>query len=283
MLKVICVVGHGINLIPHFIKHYKNLYVDEIDFVVYESDLHPNLRSDVESVIMDISGVKIIDVIYDRVFDWERVTKAYNQYTAGEPNTWWIVADIDEFHLYPMQPRKITIDCEKNGWEIVRGGFVDRIGKNGKFPQIKDEEDIFNQFPLAGFFRYPLSGACPNKICLKKGNVEITPGQHYAKILDHTTWRWQGWGHPQIAPIEEYSVQVHHFKWDSTCLERIKAVAEIKKDYSFSDEYKIMYDAIIKNDSKIDVENPGFMFERMVRNYGDYKNWKKLIKKIISI
>ena len=128
-----------------------------------------------------------------------------------------------------------------------------------------------------------MSGACPNKICIKKGNVEITSGQHYAKILGHTTWRWQGWNHPQIAPIEDYSVQVHHFKWDSTCLERIKEVANVRKDYSFSDEYKIMYDAIIKNRSEIDVDNPEFMFERRVWKYGHYKNWKKLINKIISI
>lgn len=283
MLKVICVIGHGTNLIPHFIKHYKGLYVDEINFVVYESDLHPDLRNKVEDAIDGEKGVKILDFIYDRVFDWERVTKEYNKFTMEEPETWWIIADIDEFHLYPMQPRKIAMDCVVNGWEIVRGGFIDRVGKDGNFPQIDEEEDIFNQFPLAGFFRYPMSGACPNKICIKKGHVEITPGQHYAKILGHTTWRWQGWSHPQIAPIENYSVQVHHFKWDSTCLERIRAVANVRKDYSFSDEYKIMYDAIIKNKSRIDIQNPEFMFEGHVWRYNHYKNWKKLINKIISI
>jgi hypothetical protein len=283
MLKVICVIGHGVNLIPHFIKHYKGLYVDEINFVVYESDLHPNLRNQVEDFIEGERGVNILDFIYDRIFDWERVTKEYNKFTAEEPDTWWIVADIDEFHLYPFQPRKITVDCEKNGWEIVRGGFIDRIGENGKFPRIKSEEDIFGQFPLAGFFRYPMSGACPNKICIKKGNVEITPGQHYAKINGHVTWGWQGWSHPLIAPIDEYSVQVHHFKWDYTCLERIKAVVEVGKDYSFSDEYKVMYDSIIKNRSRIDADNSAFMFERDISEYNHYKNWKKLIKIIISI
>jgi hypothetical protein len=136
---------------------------------------------------------------------------------------------------------------------------------------------------MAGFFRYPMSGACPNKVCFIKGNVEITPGQHYAKILEQTTWRWQGWNHPLIAPVEKYSVQVHHFKWDSTCLERIKAVAEVKKDYSFSDEYKLMYDTIIKEGSKIDTSNEEFMFEFGVSYYEDYRNWNKLLKKIISI
>jgi hypothetical protein len=116
-----------------------------------------------------------------------------------------------------------------------------------------------------------------------KVNGGANSGQHYAKILGQTTWRWQGWNHPLIAPVEKYSVQVHHFKWDSTCLERIKAVANVKKDYSFSDEYKLMYDTIIKNGSKIDISNPEFMFQKGVSYYLEYENWNKLLKKIISI
>jgi len=283
MLKVICVIGHGSNLIRHYINHYLDFYVDEINFVVYESDVHPNLKEEIQGEIEKTEKAKIIEVVYDRIFDWERVTKLYNKFTMEEPDTWWIVADIDEFHLYPIQPRKIATDCETNGWEIVRGGFIDRIGENGEFPDIKSDENIFNTFPLAGFFRYPLSNACPNKICIKKGSIEMTSGQHYAKINTHTTWGWQGWSNPLIAPIDEYSVQVHHFKWDSTCLARIKAVADVKKEYSFSDEYKIMYDAIIKNGSRIDVKNPEFMFISHPFHYHHYKHWKKLIKKIITI
>jgi hypothetical protein len=152
---------------------------------------------------------------------------------------------------------------------------------DGTFPEIINDKDIFKQFPLAGFFRYPLSGACPNKVCIMKGYIEITPGQHYAKINGQTTWRWQGWNHPLIAPVDEYNVQVHHFKWDSTCVERIKEVADIKKDYSFSDEYLKMYQAIRRNNFQIDVTNTEFMIEN--DGFSDYGQWDKLFKKIISI
>jgi hypothetical protein len=114
-----------------------------------------------------------------------------------------------------------------------------------------------------------------------KGYIEITPGQHYAKINGQTTWRWQGWNHPLIAPINEYNVQVHHFKWDSTCVERIKAVADIKKDYSYSDEYQKMYQAIRRNNFQIDIEDERFMIEN--DGFEDYGHWNKLFKKIISI
>ena len=84
-----------------------------------------------------------------------------------------------------------------------------------------------------------------------------------------------------IAPVADYNVQVHHFKWDSTCVERIKQVADIKKDYSFSDEYLKMYQSLRSNNFEFDVTNEEYMFEYV--GDVDYKQWDKLFKKIISI
>lgn len=282
MIKLISVVGHGVSLLPHFIEHYYNI-VDEINFVVYESDLHPELQREIRRAIRGKEKAKIVKTVYDRVFDWNRVTDLYNEQIKKPGSSWYMIADVDEFHVYPEYPNYIVSDCDSRGWEVVRGGFVDRIGNDGEFSEIKEGIPIFDQFPIAGFFRYPMSGACPNKVCLVKRGTEITSGQHYAKIGGHTTWRWQGWNHPLIAPVEKYSVQVHHFKWDSTCLERIKMVADINQDYSYSDEYKVMYDAIRRNKSRIDLSNSDFMFEYGCVYFEDYKEWNSLIKKIISI
>jgi hypothetical protein len=118
-----------------------------------------------------------------------------------------------------------------------------------------------------------------------KGYVEVTSGQHYARIGGQTTWRWQGWSHPLIAPFEEYSVQVHHFKWDETSIERIFDVAAVNEDYSFSKEYDIMYKELKRNNFVIDLDNTDYMFEKglIYPEFERYKNWNKLIKKIISI
>ena len=42
MVRLLTVIGHGVKLLPHFIEHYKK-YVDEINIVVYESDISPNI------------------------------------------------------------------------------------------------------------------------------------------------------------------------------------------------------------------------------------------------
>ena len=283
MIRLLSVIGHGTELIPHFVNHYSK-YVDEIQFVVYQSAIHPSLINDVKEKIKDYSNVKVVKTVEDRIFDWNKVTVLYNLIKSKKPNDWWVIADIDEFHLYPNDDLYDLIqDCEKNGWDIVRGGFIDRIGPDGEFSELNDDVEIFKQFPNMGFFRYPMSQACPNKVCVIRGAIEITSGQHYAKINGQTTWRWQGWNHPLIN--SDSYVQVHHFKWDSTSIDRIKAVASIKQEYAYSDEYGKMYDALRKTKFKIDLNNPEFMVESSEgqAEFRRYRKWNKLIKKIISI
>ncbi len=278
-IRLVTVTGSRTTTLPHMLNHYKDL-VDEIYVVVYEWENFSTYDS-VEKIVSYFPNAKIVRREIKEKYNWGYVTQLYNETKLMHPEDWWIVADDDELHLYSKNLRQIIDECDDNGWELVRGGFIDRIGPDGTFPEIKDNIDIFKQFPLAGFFRYPLSGACPNKVCIMKGYIEITPGQHYAKIDGQTTWRWQGWNHPLIAPIYEYSVQVHHFKWDSTCGERIREVANIKKDYSYSEEYRKMYRALAKTRFQIDISEKEFMIENDGFKY--YGQWNKLLKKIISI
>jgi hypothetical protein len=285
MVRLLTVIGHGTNLIEHHINHYLG-YVDEIQYVVYETVLYPSLLDEVEKITKKYKKVSIVKTLTDRVFDWEKVTELYNEIKLTQPNDWWVIADIDEFHLYPNNSiRKIIYDCDENGWEIVRGGFIDRVGKTGEFAEITSDKNIFEQFSTMCFFRYPLSKACPNKICIIKGHIEITFGQHYAKVNGHTTWKWQGWSHPLIAPIDTHSVQVHHFKWDKTCVDRIKAVAYNNEDYSFSNEYRLLYKELKKSEFKIDLNNSEYMvvLSNGTIHYNTYNKWNSLIKKIILI
>lgn len=284
MIRLVCVLGHGYELLPHFIEHYSK-YVDELQFVIYESEATPRVLSRSKPIIEQYDNCKIVNVVKDRVYDWEKVTILYNMTKSKKKNDWWVIADIDEFHLYPNDDLKGMIDqCEDNLWSMVRGGFIDRVGEDGSFPKIQSEQPIFEQFPQAGFFRYPLSNACPNKVSVMKGNIELTSGQHYANIDGHSTWRWQGWNHPIVAPYQDFSVQVHHFKWDETSIKRIKSVADVNQDYAYSKEYLKMYEELRKTNFKINLRNKDFMFLKSEKpNFSKYTHWDKLIRKIISV
>ena len=66
-----------------------------------------------------------------------------------------------------------------------------------------------------------------------------------------------------------------------------KKVANTNMMYAYSQEYKIMYDAIKATEDKIDIKNSEYLVEKLKESsyieYMDYSNWNTLIKKIVTI
>jgi len=282
MIRLVTVTGSRTNTLKHMLNHYKNM-VDEMYIVVYEWDGFSTYDAVCE-IVKEFPTAQIIKRATKEKFNWEYVTYLYNQTKMLFPNDWWIVADDDELQVYSKIISDIIKICDESGYEFVTGGFVDRIGRGGTFTEINDDTNLWEAFPMAGFFRYPLSKACPNKVTMCKGYIKVTSGQHYAIIDEQTTWKWQGWNHPLRFPTTQNFTQVHHFKWDSTILDRLQDVANVKSEYSYSNEYQTMYDAIKLNNFKIDIYDERFLFEEVkTPTYYSYKNWNKLSKIILSI
>ena len=278
MPNLVTVVGRNTHILPHMLKHYEDK-VENSYVVVYRQSEDDKILEEIEEL-----GIVPHKVVTEPKFNWERVTDLYNQIKEEKPNDWWIVSDDDELQVYPDSIEEIIKHCEKHQYNFVTGGFLDRIGPNGTFPKVDRDTNLHKTFPLGGFFRHPLSGACPNKVTLMKGYQKVTPGQHYAKFKIGNSW---GTKHPKRMPVEECFTQVHHFKWDSTVLERLLEVAQTKKDYSYHAEYNKMYRAIARNDWKINIENKDFLVEKLNNNsyliYNDYPHWVDLTNKIIKI
>jgi len=276
MVNLVTVVGKNTQLLPHMLKHYENI-VDKIYVVVYRQDENDGILDEIKE--LDIEPYLVVT---EPKYNWNKVTELYNFVKRTKPNEWWIVSDDDELQVYPYNIKDIIKECDKNGFTFVTGGFLDRIGDDGKFPIVTRDSDIHKLFPYAGFFRYPMSKACPNKVTLMKGFQYVTSGQHYADFGDNKN----SWGkfHKNRMPIDDVFVQVHHFKWDSTCIERIKEVADTKFDYTFYWEYEKMYKSLEKNNWQIDLNNHRFFIERLNNfEFNDYSNWNVLKDKIVLI
>ena len=278
MLNLLTVVGENTHILPHMLKHYKDK-VDKVYVGVYRQSKNDGILDEIEEL-----GIEPFFVYTDSKYNWNKVTEIYNSIKGTKPNDWWIVSDDDELQVYPYDIEDIIEYCERSGYEFVTGGFLDRIGIDGTFPEVTRDTNLHKAFPYAGFFRYPMSGACPNKVTLMKGSMQVTSGQLYIQFADNTSW---GKDHPKRMPIEEVFTQVHHFKWDSTCIERIKKVADVNKKYAYSHEYLKMYNAIKDSGWKIDINNPDYLVEELEEfsyiNYTDYTGWNKLRDKIVTI
>ena len=279
MPNLVTVVGENTHILPHMLKHYEDV-VDKVYVAVYRQHKDDRILEEIEEL-----GIEPFMVFTDDKYNWERVTEIYNTVKATKPNDWWIVSDDDELQVYPEPIEDIIEKCNRSGYDFVTGGFLDRIGIDGTFPIVSRDTNLHKAFPLAGFFRYPMSGACPNKVTLMKGSVNVTPGQHYVDLGNgNTSW---GKSHPKRMPIEEVFTQVHHFKWDSTCIGRIKKVADINKKYAYSQEYLKMYNALKDSQWKIDINNLKYLVEDMKElsyiEYMDYPYWDTLRDKIVTI
>lgn len=274
-VNLVTVVGENTHILPHMLKHYENM-VDNQYVVVYRQSEDDGILNEIEEL-----GITPHKVVTEPKYHWERVTQLYNEVKKEKPNDWWIVSDDDELQVYPYGIEAIIRKCEQKGYDFVTGGFLDRIGPKGTFPEVTATTDLQKAFPLAGHFRYPMSGACPNKVTLMKGYQEVTPGQHYAKLEYGNSW---GKSHNKRYPINQVFTQVHHFKWDSTCIRRIRKVANNKQAYSYSDEYDKMLTAIRRNNFEIDVRNPNYFVEELKDfSYLGYSQWDKLTDLITDI
>ena len=274
-MNLVTVCGHNTTMLRHMLNHYKD-FVDEIYVVVYLSSDKDRVLSEVTEITKELN-IDIHKTTVEEPFNWERVTELYNETKLLKPDDWWIVADDDEFHIYPKPINELIEDCEENGYKFITGAFLDRIGENGKFPKILpfDDSDIWDEFPLAGSFRYPVSNACPNKTVVMKGNIQVTNGQHYAMIDGEDTYG-DRWMNDLRYPVGDCFIQVHHFKWDITVIGRLREVSRIKEDYTFHKEYRDMFDYIIDNYGTIDINDERFMIERSGKDYFDYPHWDKI-------
>ena len=278
-MNLVTVCGHNTTMLRHMLQHYKD-FVDEIYVVVYLSSDKDRVLSEVKEITRDLN-IDIHRKTFEEPFNWERVTELYNETKLLKPNDWWIVSDDDEFHVYPKPINELIEECEENDYKFITGAFLDRIGENGKFSPINDDSDIWKEFPLAGSFRLPVSNACSNKTIVMKGEIDVTPGQHYAMIDGEDTYG-DRWNHPLRYPIDKCFIQVHHFKWDLSVLRRIREVVRVKEDYSFHEEYKRMFDYILDNNMKIDITDERFKIERCGKDFTDYKKWDEVRDEAIA-
>jgi len=276
--NLVTVVGRNTHILPHMLKHYEDK-VEKSYVVVYRQSDDDKILEEIEEL-----GITPYKVVTEPKFHWEKVTELYNQVKRTKPNDWWIVSDDDELQVYPYDIEDIIKYCERANYHFVTGGFLDRIGPEGSFPKVDINTNIHQAFPYAGFFRYPMSGACPNKVTLMKGHVDVTPGQHYAVIQGGNSW---GKSHRRRMPIQDVFVQVHHFKWDNTVLQRLMEVAAVREKYSYWKEYSKMHRSIVKTNYKINIKDRKYLVEKLKNfsyiEYKDYPHWDKLTDIITNI
>ncbi|HSQ98151.1 MAG TPA: glycosyltransferase, partial [Rickettsiales bacterium] len=188
-------------------------------------------------------------------------------------NDWFIVADQDEFQLYPESLNSIIDSCENNHKTFITGCLLDRISNNGVLLNVVKNKSIWKQFPLVGFVSFSISGANPYKITLMKGFEILSEGQH-GIIKDNKNY-----------PItNEVLCQVHHFKLTSSLKSKFKKRLFDFKKLKCGNCYLGYYEEIkkmlnyISYYKGINLYEPAFLIGYSLGNFKDYFFWIKILE-----
>jgi Glycosyl transferase family 2 len=252
-LHLVTVIGAYVEILPHMLRHYRRMGIES--FIINVHLQHPAdpILNQVVSITEDF-GCQISSVTVGRWSD-EMNSELYASSRALNPNDWYIIADLDEFQVYPKSIHSIIEECEKKGYDYIEGYVVDRIAADGRLPDAVLNKPLEEQFPLGCIFTYAVLGGFPLKVVAAKGYIDLPPGNHYAK---------NGKG----CPMEEYYIPVYHYKWLNGMISRIELRAN---DKLWPGKYKYECQRLVEyyhaNNGRINISDPRLLVSKCDPQY----------------
>ncbi|WP_405940063.1 glycosyltransferase family 2 protein [Streptomyces sp. NBC_00726] len=275
-IRLVSVVGGDVSLLPHSLAHYTALGVEAFHIVRHVADAQdPTLDGSVAT--MAEFGLAF-ESVHTGPWHEDLNARLIRELMLRHPDDWWVIADLDEFHVYDRPLTEVIARCEENGHDYVTGAFLDRLGEDGRLTPVEPPEHrpIWDQYPRAGLLTLALLQGRTTKVTLARGTVELDYGQHRA---------WTG----NAAPARDICAQVHHFKWTESVRNRL---AERAEAYS-SGKWKLLHDSIVgeseaflqylrDHGGKIDVDDSRFAFLPCDADYATYPDWLDVAERVWS-
>ncbi len=267
-IHVTAVFGENIELLPHFIEHYMKMGPVRFHFALHVYERGSFIEQQANNCLSGY-GIAPVSTAYG---PWSENS---NQITIAEimrchPDDWWIVADLDEFQVYPRDIRDIIRYANVHGFDYAEGALIDRVAEDGSLAAIT-RDSLWDQFPMAGRVTYPICGGYIKKIVLCKGRIKLGAGQHSVTA-------------GKLLPASQCFAQVHHFKWNSGLVERLQRrianfeskVADVVTP-SYPEELQRTIEYMMRRNFIIDIKDRIFCFERCDGSQIWYSQWDKVI------
>ena len=262
-LHALCLAGGEAPSLGHWIAHYRGLGIEQIHV-----HMHLNAKDDPNRHAIEETCRRMnCPIAQTHISSWyEAKHRAFNEFRAGFPADWFVVADCDELQDYPMSVLEAVELCGRNGYDFVRGCFIDRIGPEGTLPAIDESLPIGPQFPIGAWFSYPVLGAYPLNVTMAKGAVSLDTGQHGAK-------------NGLACPAKELFVPVHHFKWVAGIRERlIQRIAYLRSNnHPHWRESARFLEYMEATGGTINLDDPAFAAAECTQGYPRFEELKQML------
>lgn len=259
-VHLVTVVAEYTSVFPQMLSHYRAMGVDDI--IVHAHGLSkddPGLEKILEAAKRADAQVASVTT-----GDWALgLNTVFYANTRGKrPKDWFLLADPDEFQVYPDGVKAAIGYCAKKSCNFIEGGFVDRIAEGGRLVDAEPGVSVWDTYPLGGFLTGMVCRGVSNKVVACRGWVRVGAGQHKAFA-------------PRGCPVDDIYIQVHHFKWIAGTVERLKS--RIARNSEIIDaRYNNECTRFLKHYAKknrIDVDDLELLIARCGK---DYPHWDKI-------
>lgn len=210
-------------LLPHFIKHYKNIKVDKIVFIC-EQDVQNFIKNqfDCKDIILEnpmifsTSSNLIEDIKVKSFFpsgasqvSLGTVDSARINIFKNKHNCWYVPLDLDEF-LDVEDIHEVKNECLSSGKKYVYSELYDRITSDMSVPETLSSKCIFSQFPNHIDITGSIMEANKKKIALCHPSLDVSGGHHGITIEPFTIEKGILCKQNDLQEIE---FKTYHFKW----------------------------------------------------------------------
>ncbi|MCF2487522.1 glycosyltransferase family 2 protein [Dyadobacter sp. CY347] len=275
-LRLCSVIGDNPALLNHFIRHYQAIGVANFDIIVHVNEPGDSLLQEILDRLQSFD-IRPVAFLYG-AWNGLKSSQFINKIIAQKPEHWYIIADSDEFHLYPAPPAQLILEAEAKGLSYVTGGLIDRLGPEGELNAVCEEPNLWQQYPLAGFVSFPLMRANPYKIVLCKGDQVLSEGQHGVLVPNQP--------YPQKSAVQ---VQVHHFKWTADIAKRLNERREAIRNgiwegcyLAYGEEIAHVLQHFRDHKGGFDLSEEAFLLATAGNSFDDYVHWAKLSDQLSS-
>lgn len=237
-IRLICHMGTtpGENLVRHFMDHYYRSGVDEF-LVILHSERGDNLQRQKVLSVLQKYGVRPVMEVNDYCYIQKkrRINAVMDRYC--QDRDWVIQSDLDEFQAYPAGLHRMVQLCDQNGYKFVAGKWIDRIAREGQLKPISIHPSLWQQFQFSCDISEKIVGGWCKKICLMQGSLRIGDGGMHSIEYGHPDWAIADLNYQQTHKDQRgcpVKIDIHHFKWDSTVIERLQNRSERYKRLGLS-------------------------------------------------
>ena len=241
MINFFCTIGidaniTNLNLIHHFLNFYSRQEIDEFHIILQTHHADMERVDEAQKILMEygIGPRSIWSGEYTSSLLQKYVHRVMDSLGRDD---WMILADLDEFHNFPIPAGRLLKQCDEQGINCVTGRLLDRVAKGGKLKFIEKEAQIDSQFPHTSCLTNHIGGGNTTKIIALKS--PLVPG-----LGHHSLSKKRRKAKNLKTPID-----VFHFKWDSVVIERLAKRYEdySRKNIRWSKESLRLYEYLSEN------------------------------------